>query len=109
MNWAVSYLPEVKKDLRLLSHSQQAAVKKAIEKVQENPLPQNEGGYGKPLGSKHQLDLTNLMKIKLRGDGIRIVYKLVKRDQQMLIVVIGIREDEEVYRTAFTRRKKYNL
>ncbi len=70
---------------------------KAINKVKENPLPQNEGGYGKPLGNKHGLNLTNLLKIKLRGEGIRIVYKLVRTETQMLIIVIGVREDEEGY------------
>ena len=39
----------------------------------------------------------NFLKIKLRGEGIRIVYHLERTDTRMLIVVIGIREDEEVY------------
>ena len=84
MNWNVLYLPEADKDLDSLSRQQQILVKKAIKKVQANPLPQNEGGYGKPLGHKHGLNLTNLLKIKLRGEGIRIVYKLIKTDSQML-------------------------
>ena len=109
MTWKVAYLAEAKKDIRSLSRTQQAAVKKAIEKVQENPMPQKEGGYGKPLGNKQNLDLTNLLKIKLRGDGIRIVYKLEKTESQMLVIVVGIREDEEAYKTAYKRRLKYNL
>ena len=84
-------------------------VKKAIRKVKENPLPQSEGGYGKPLGHKRDLNLTNLLKIKLRGEGIRVVYKLIWSDSQMLIIVIGIREDEEVYEIASSRRAKYHL
>ena len=109
MMWTVEYLDEAQKDIRSLSHNQQIAVKKAIEKVQENPLPQSEGGYGKPLGNKQSFDLTNLLKIKLRGEGIRVVYKLVKTDSQMLVIVVGIREDEEVYKTAYKRRIKYKL
>ena len=89
MNWNVLYLPEANKDLDSLSRQQQILVKKAIKKVQANPLPQNEGGYGKPLGHKHGLNLTNLLKIKLRGEGIRIVYKLIKTDSQMLVIVVG--------------------
>jgi mRNA interferase RelE/StbE len=109
MNWNVLYLPEANKDLDSLSRQQQILVKKAIKKVQANPLPQNEGGYGKPLGHKHGLNLTNLLKIKLRGEGIRIVYKLIKTDSQMLVIVVGIREDDEVYEIAHSRRTKHDL
>ena len=62
MNWSIVFLPEAMKDMQSLSRSRQAMVKKAIKKVQENPLPQNEGGYGKPLGSKRGLNLTGLLK-----------------------------------------------
>ena len=109
MKWDVQFLPEADKDLDSLSKSQQALVKKALAKVRENPLPQSEGGYGKPLGHKRGLNLTNHLKIKLRGAGIRIVYKLVKTDSQMLIIVVGVREDDEVYEIAHTRRTKRNL
>lgn len=109
MNWNVLYLPEADKDLDSLSRQQQILVKKAIKKVQANPLPQNEGGYGKPLGHKHGLNFTNLLKIKLRGEGIRIVYKLIKTDFQMLVIVVGIREDDEVYEIAHSRRTKHDL
>ena len=109
MNWNVLYLPEADKDLDSLSRQQQILVKKAIKKVQANPLPQNEGGYGKPLGHKHGLNLTILLKIKLRGEGIRIVYKLIKTDSQMLVIVVGIREDDEVYEIAHSRRTKHDL
>ena len=78
---------------------------KPINKVKENPLPQNEGGYGKPLGHKHGLNLTGYLKIKLKSDGLRIVYKLIRTESKMLIVVIGIREDDEVYETAQKRIK----
>ena len=39
MNWVVKYLPEADKDLDNLSRRQQVLVKKAVKKVQENPLP----------------------------------------------------------------------
>ena len=109
MSWNVQYLPEAVKDLDNFSRQQQILVRKAIIKVKENPLPQNEGGYGKPLGHKRGLNLTNLMKIKLRGEGIRIVYKLVKTESQMLVIVVGIREDDEVYEIAHNRRTKHDL
>ena len=52
-----------------------------------NPLPAIEGGYGKLLGNNGRTALAGLMKIKLRGAGLRIVYKLVKTESEMLIVV----------------------
>lgn len=109
MNWSLVFLPEAMKDIQSLSRSRQAMVKKAIKKVQENPLPQNEGGYGKPPGSKRGLNLTGLLIIKLRGKGIRVVYKLERRESQMLVIVVGLREDEEVYQIAHTRRDKHLL
>ena len=109
MNWDIDYLPEADKDLNRLSRNQQIKVKKALKKVQSNPLPENEGGYGKPLGHKRGLNLTNLLKVKLRGDGIRIVYKLLRTDTKMLIIVVGVREDEEVYEIANKRRKTHDL
>lgn len=104
MSWEIQYLPEAEKDLIRLDGSQRILVRKAIKKVQQNPLPQSEGGYGKSLGNKGGRDLTNLLKIKLRASGIRIVYSLVRQDEKMVIIVIGIREDEEVYEIAKARR-----
>ena len=109
MSWEIIYIPEVEKDYENLTHRQQLIVDKSITKVQKNPLPQNEGGYGKPLGHKLGNNLTGYLKIKLRSEGIRIVYKLIRTETKMLVVVIGIREDEEVYEIAQRRIQKYNL
>ena len=51
MTWEVRYTEEAKKDFAALDGSQKILVKKAIEKVQQNPLPNTEGGYGKPLSN----------------------------------------------------------
>ena len=109
MTWEVKYLPEADKDIASLARNQQIVVQKAIKKVKENPLPQSEGGYGKPLGHKHGTNLTSFLKIKLRGEGIRIVYKLFRTETQMLVVVVGVREDDEVYEIAQHRKDKHNI
>lgn len=109
MNWSVVYLPEVRNDLAALDGSQRVRVRKAIQKVAENPLPDNEGGYGRPLGNKHGSDLTGLLKIKLRGAGLRVVYKLVRTETQMQVIVIGAREDDEVYVIAKKRADRHKL
>ena len=76
------------------------------EKVAQNPLPQNEGGYGKPLGNKGGKGLTGYYKIKLLKLGIRVVYKLVREGSIMKIIVIAARADDEVYNIAYERITK---
>ena len=109
MNWKLGYLPEAAKDLKELAGNQRIMVTKAINKVLENPLPVSEGGYGKPLGNKNGNNLSGLLKIKLKSAGIRVVYKLIKIEGQMLVVVIGARADDEVYDMAQHRAEKHSL
>ena len=109
MSWVVKYLPEAEKDLKDLDGSQRILVLKAIKKVQQNPLPQAEGGYGKPLGNKSGNDLHGFLKVKLKAAGLRIVYKTVKVDDEMLIIVIGTRADDEVYDIASKRIQDHGL
>lgn len=103
--WEVVYLPEAKKDIKELDGSQKIIVRKAIDKVKKNPLPVSEGGYGKPLGNKAGKNLTGCLKIKLLKEGIRIIYKLVREDKKMKVIVIGLRTDSEVYEEAAERVK----
>ncbi|TNU96279.1 type II toxin-antitoxin system RelE/ParE family toxin [Eggerthella lenta] len=107
--WELSFLPEAREDLRALDGSQRMRVVKAIAKVQSNPLSSSEGGYGKPLGNKRLSQLSGLMKVKLKSDGIRIVYKLERIEHAMRIVVIGVRSDDAVYREAQKRRESHGL
>ena len=107
--WHIKYLPEAKNDLASLDGSQRLRVQKAIRKVAQNPLPCDEGGYGKPLGHKRTYNLSGLLKIKLKADGIRIVYKLEKVGENMIVVVIGMRSDGEVYELAAKRRETHGL
>lgn len=109
MSWIVKYLPEAEKDLKELDGSQRVLILKAIKKVQQNPLSQAEGGYGKPLGNKSGNDLSGFLKVKLKAAGLRIVYKVVKVEDTMLIIVIGARADEEVYVVAKKRIQDHNL
>ncbi len=109
MSWDVKYLPEALEDLRKLDGSQKILIRKAIQKVCRNPLPETEGGYGKVLGNKNNTNLSGFLKIKLRGAGLRIVYQLIRRGDHMLVVVIGVRADDEVYEIAQKRVLKHDL
>ena len=105
MNWTVEFLPEARKDIKSLDKSQWALIQKALKKVSQNPLPVTEGGYGKPLSGS----LAGCYKIKLRTAGLRTVYKLQRTETSMLVIVVGVRADEEVYELAEKRVQKYRL
>ncbi len=109
MTWCIEFLEEAEKDLKKLDHSTQIQVLKGIRKVSQNPVPAEEGGYGKPLGNKSGTNLTNLMKIKFRDIGIRVVYKVERVNGVMKIIVISARTDEQVYKEAAKRRDKHDL
>ena len=97
MSWQIVFLEEAKNDLKKLDRSSQIQILKGIRKVSQNPLPAFQGGYGKPLGNKNGINLTNLLKIKFLDLGIRVVYKLEKTETTMRIIVISARADEQVY------------
>ncbi len=109
MNWSLEFLPETRKDMRKLDGSQSRKVAKAIDKTRTNPLPRSEGGYGIELGNKGGINLAGCCEIKLRGEGLRVIYKLMCIETKMIVIVIGVREDEDVYNEASKRMKKYRL
>ena len=109
MNWKLEYLPEAEDDFKALDGSQRNLVLKAIKKVRQNPLPADENGYGKLLGNQNGKNLAGLLKIKLRAAGIRVVYRLQRTETAMLVIVIGVRADEEVYEIAQKRAAKHHL
>lgn len=108
MTWTVEFLKEAVDDLSRLDSSARVRVLKGIRRIAQNPLPQQEGGRGRPLGQRGVMDLVGLLKVKLRADGIRIVYRIVCADKDMLVVV-GVRTDSDVYREAVRRRKKHGF
>lgn len=106
MPWKVTYHKAAIKDAEKLDGTVRAQVVRAIQKVSQNPLPDSEGGYGKPLGNKDISRLAGYLKIKLKKAGIRIVYKLVRLEREMRIIVISIRSDNEAYELAEKRIKR---
>lgn len=64
MSWKISFLDKAIDDFSALDRSKQIEVAKALDKVKENPLPMQEGGYGKPLGG----NLAGCCKIKLKNE-----------------------------------------
>jgi mRNA interferase RelE/StbE len=103
MNYRIEYTSEAEEDYKKFNRHQQYQIDKVIDRVAKNPLPQNEGGYGKPLGNKQGRNLTGLCKITIKKLGIRVVYKLIRTKTSMKIIVIAARADEEVYEIAAER------
>ena len=103
MMWKLRYSEEADEDIKRFNKSQKYQIEKAIDKVKQNPLPQNEGGYGKPLGNKQGRNLAGYCKIVLKNLGIRVVYELVRTETTMEIIVVAARADEEVYDIAAKR------
>lgn len=105
MGWVVEYTAEAQEDLERLDRTQQIQVLKAIDKVSANPLPQVEGGLGKPLGNRMTSKLAGFMKIKLLKLGLRVIYAIERKDTIMRIIVISVRDDDTVYKLAQQRLK----
>lgn len=101
-NWKIEYSKEALKDLDKLDRTQIIIVQKALRKISQNPVAEQEGGYGKPLGNHNNSRLAGCYKVKLRGAGIRIVYELKIIGNIVRIIVIGMRND--VYKEAQRRR-----
>jgi mRNA interferase RelE/StbE len=106
VSYYVAYTDEAKNDLKGFDGSPQKVIRKAIDKVAENPLPKSEGGYGTALGNKRGNNLTGLCRIKLLKLGVRVVYEIVRDDKVMKIIVIAARADDEVYEIAADRMKE---
>lgn len=95
--------------MRKLDGSIRHQVEKAISKVSQNPLPREDGGYGKSLRNSGGRDLANFCKIKLKASGIRVVYKVERVKKSMRVIIIGMRSDLKVYDEAVLRIRKYGL
>ena len=105
MKWTIEYIKEAQRDLRQLDPYNRKIILKAIDKTAERPLPPPDG-IGKPLGNHSSSSLSGYYKIKLKKLGYRVVYQLIKQDNIMKIIVISVRDEEEVYKEAERRINK---
>jgi len=105
--WEVKFIPEAEKEFGDLDGSLKKQVLYGIAKVSQNPLPASEGGYGKPLGSKGNINLTGFFKIKYKRIAIRVIYTMIREKRVMNIIVVNKRDEDECYNLADQRGKKY--
>jgi mRNA interferase RelE/StbE len=109
MSWKIEFLPEADEDIDSLDGSVSKRVLSIIARTAKNPLPHDEGGYGSPLRNTQEAKLAGLLKLKLKSSGLRVIYALKRTETTMTVVIVGIREDLEVYREAEKRRIRHNL
>ena len=85
--WTLQYTKRAREEFLTMDNTQQRLITNAIEKVLQNPLPRSEGGYGVPLSG----ELAGYLKIKILDAGIRVIYKLKREKDRMLVVMVGMR------------------
>lgn len=94
MKWTVNYLPEAVDDLDALSKPD---ARKALKVIGERIINGEPEKAGKPL----RKELAGCRRIRT-GD-IRIVYKVIDDQVQVLIIAVGPRRNNEVYDEAEKR------
>lgn len=95
----VVFIEDAKKDYRKLDGSVKKLVNIAIAKMQERA-----DELGEDLTNRHGVNLIGCRKIKFRKAGIRMVYRIVGDKAEIAeIIVVGKREDNEVYKMAHKR------
>ncbi|HAD03488.1 MAG: plasmid stabilization protein [Desulfuromonadales bacterium GWC2_61_20] len=94
MTWRVIYHHEVADDLEALGRYAARAVLKAIEERIRDGEPEKSG---KPLSG----ELAGCRRI--RSGDVRIVYRVDGGIVEVLIIAVGPRRNDEVYRTARKR------
>jgi mRNA interferase RelE/StbE len=94
MTWRVIYHHEVADDLEALGRYEARAVLRAIEQRIRDGEPDKSG---KPLSG----ELAGCRRI--RSGDVRIVYRVDADVVEVLIIAVGPRRNDEVYRTARKR------
>ncbi len=100
MLFEIIYYQQMAKDIKKLKLTkfQLIKLKKKIEDISHNPFPKQQGGLGELLSG----NLKGLLKFRFDND-YRVIYSIVKEDNVMKVIVIGMRADKLVYKEAGKR------
>jgi len=96
----VELTDDAREDLRDLDGSARKDVIKSLVRLRTNPEQR-----GEPLGNNPRGALVGLRKLVVGNRAIRIVFRVTEANQVAVVVVIGKREDSEVYAMASARLK----
>ena len=95
MNYKLKFLPTALKEWKKLDNSIQAQFKKKLQERLENPHHPASQLFG----------FKNHYKIKLRSSGYRLVYEVIDKEICVLVIAIGKRSKNIVYKQAHKRTK----
>ncbi len=92
--WKVIYHPEVVYDLERLGY---AEARRIVQVIDQRICHGEPDKIGKPL----RAELKGCQRIRVGN--IRIVYRVNKKEIEVLIVAVGVRREKEVYQAAQKR------
>ena len=96
MNYKLKFLPSALKEWKKLDNTIQTQFKKKLkERIQSPHVP-----------SSRLSNFENHYKIKLKTSGYRLVYEVIDKEISVLVITIGKREKNSVYKKA---RKRNHL
>lgn len=94
MSYRLKFLPTALKEWKKLDNTIQAKFKKKLEERLNSPH----------IASSRLAGFKNHYKIKLRATGYRLVYEVIDEEIYILIIAIGQREKNLVYKKARKRK-----
>ncbi len=101
MNHQIEFILEASEDYKSLDGSVKKKVNKKLDDLSDNPF------LGEHLGNKFNIDLTGFYKIYVDNKKIRIVYRLIDEEIEIIeIWGIGKRDKEEIYKLIGQRLNK---
>jgi mRNA interferase RelE/StbE len=95
MTYKLKFLPSALEEWENLNNNIKPLFKKKLQERIENPH----------VPASRLRGFENHYKIKLRKAGFRLVYEVLDDEQSVLVIAVGKREDNLVYRQAQKRSK----
>lgn len=96
MTYSLEFLPKAFKEWEALDKSIKEQFKKKLAERLVNPHNQKDKLNG----------FDNAYKIKLRTVGYRLAYEVRDSEIVVLVLAIGVRDKDKIYKTLFDRIKK---
>lgn len=93
MNYKLKFLPTALKEWKKLDNSIQSQFKKKLAERLEKPH----------ISSSKLSGFDNHYKIKLRSSGYRLVYEVIDNELFVLVIAVGKRDRNRVYKKAIKR------
>ncbi|MBU0480861.1 MAG: type II toxin-antitoxin system RelE/ParE family toxin [Proteobacteria bacterium] len=93
MNYKLKFLPTALREWKKLDNSVQLQFKKKLKERLESPH----------VPSSQLSGFENHYKINLRASGYRIVYEVVDKEIYILVIAVGKRDKNQVYKKAQIR------